>query len=253
MAQGGLTYKFRTADILSKIIIINIVLFVGIFVGAALFQKKPMDLVHWFVLPNSFNRFITQPWSIVTYGFLHAGFWHILFNMLWLFVFGKYVLNLFSEKRFLTLYFLGTICGGLFYMISYNVFPAFYGINGNLIGASASVMAIMAFAATYSPDAPIRILVINLKLWHVALFFVLLDLLSLATMSNPGGMIAHLGGALFGYIYARQLMQGNDLGRWFEALMEGVANLFKPQKKKPFKKFTEIVQHNPLQVVLRVQ
>ena len=121
-------------------------------------------------------------------------------------------------------------------MISYNIFPAFTSINGVLYGASAAVMALMGFSATYSPNAPIRIFTINLKLWHIAVFFVLWDLLSLSALKNAGGIIAHLGGALFGYIYARQLLKGNDIGVWFEKIMDSIANLFKPRKSTPFKK-----------------
>ena len=129
MAQGGLTYKFQDCRYpKSKIIIINIVLFVGIFVGAALFQK-PMDLVHWFVL-------ILQPlhysaWSIVTYGFYMLVLAHP-FQYVVAFCFGKYVLNLFSEKRFLTLYFLWNHFVEGYLHDFLQCISSFYGINGNL-------------------------------------------------------------------------------------------------------------------------
>lgn len=235
MSQGSLVNQFKTADILTKVIVINALIFIVVTIAAALLQISAGVLLQWFVLPEDVGRFIIQPWSLITYGFLHAGFFHILFNMLWLYFFGRHVLNLFSERRFLTLYLLGTISGGVVYMISYNLFPAFSAVNGTLLGASAAVMAIMAFAATYSPNAPVRIFTFNLKLWYIAVFLILWDLIQLPTLNNAGGLLAHLGGVLFGYVYARQLMQGNDIGKWFEKLMDGFVNLFKPKKKRPFK------------------
>ncbi|MCB0458058.1 MAG: rhomboid family intramembrane serine protease [Flavobacteriaceae bacterium] len=236
MTQGSLSYQFKTADIITKLIVINVLIFLVVIIATALFQLEDNFLTQWFVLPESFSHFITQPWSIVTYNFIHTGFWHILFNMLWLYFFGRYVTNLFSERRFLAIYLLGGIAGGVLYMISYNIFPAFVSTVGTLQGASAAVMALMGFSATYSPNAPIRIFTINLKLWHIAMFFILWNLVSLSTLKNAGGILAHLGGAFFGYVYARQLLKGNDIGNWFERLLERIVALFTPKKKKPFKK-----------------
>ncbi len=236
MAGGSLAYQFKTADIITKVIAINVIVFLVVTIFSALLQINPSTLISWFQLPEALGAFITQPWSLVTYSFIHTGFFHILFNMLWLYFFGRYVLNLFSEKRFLTLYLLGAISGGLVYILSYNLFPAFSMFNGNLIGASAAVMALMAFSATYTPNAPVRIFTFNLKLWHIAVFLIMWDLVRLPSLNNAGGLLAHLGGAAFGYVFARQLMKGNDLGAWFERLMDRIAAWFKPRDKKPFKK-----------------
>ncbi len=236
MNRGSLAYQFKTADILTKIIAINGAVFLLVTIVSALFRLDAYNLIKWFQLPEAFGEFITQPWSIITYSFLHVGFWHVLFNMLWLYFFGRFILNLFSERRFLTIYLLGAISGGALFMLSYNLFPAFEKFNGTLIGASAAVSAVMAFSATYSPNAPVRIFTFNLKLWHIAVFLILWDLVRLGTLQNAGGLLAHLGGVIFGYVYARRLMQGQDIGIWFEKLMDSVANLFKPKQKKPFRK-----------------
>jgi rhomboid family protein len=242
MTQGSLSYQFKTADIITKVMVINGVIFLAITIFSALLQVNPEFLIRWFQLPEELGQFILQPWSLITYSFIHTGFFHVLFNMLWLYFFGRHVLNLFSEKRFLTVYLLGAICGGVLYMLSYNVFPAFSHYNGNLIGASAAIMAVMAFIATYMPNAPVRIFTINLKLWHIAMFLIVWDLVRLPALNNAGGLLAHLGGAIFGYMYARQLMKGNDIGLWFEKLMDGFVNLFKPKKKRPFKKVHRTTQ-----------
>jgi hypothetical protein len=131
---------------------------------------------------------------------------------------------------------MGAFFGGLLYVLSYNLFPIFEGSRSYLIGASASVMAIMVFMATYSPNTTVRIFMFNVRLWHIAAFFVLLDLVRLPGSGNAGGLLAHLGGALYGYVYARQLLKGNDIGRGFESVMDWLTDLFKPRRQKPFRK-----------------
>ena len=233
MAANSFINQYKTANIAIKLIVINVVVYLLFNLLPWIVQIDNSVLTRYFVLPTELSRLITQPWSILTYAFLHGGFLHILFNMLFLYVFSKFVLNLFTEKRFLTIYLLGGIFGGLTYIIAYHLLPAFEG-NGILLGASAAVNAIIIFIATYSPNTPIRFFVFNLKLWHIAAFVVLRDLLTLDSSSNAGGLVSHLGGAAFGYIYAMQLAKGNDIGLWFEKLMDTVASWFssKPKTKK---------------------
>ncbi|MEP2937190.1 MAG: rhomboid family intramembrane serine protease [Gilvibacter sp.] len=236
--SNSLAYKYKSASVLIKIIVINIAVFLVFYLGSFILNIPEATAKSWFVLPTDFSTFILQPWSIVTYIFLHSGFWHIFWNMLILYYFGNYVENLFRGKRLLTIFLLGGIAGGLLYMLAYNLFPAFTneGINGKLQGASAAVYAVMVFIATYSPNSEMRIFKWNIKLWHIALFFVLKDLISLPASGNAGGLIAHMGGALFGYLYATQLTKGNDIGAWFDRLMDSVSNMFSTRKKAPFKK-----------------
>ncbi len=233
MAANSFINQYKTSNIAIKLIVINVVVYLIFNLLPWIVQMDNSVLTRYFVLPTELSRLVTQPWSILTYAFLHGGFLHILFNMLFLYVFSKFVLNLFTEKRFLTIYLLGGIFGGLTYIIAYHLFPAFEG-NGILLGASAAVNAIIIFIATYSPNTPIRFFVFNLKLWHIAAFVVLRDLLTLESSSNAGGLISHLGGAAFGYLYAMQLAKGNDIGLWFEKIMDTVASWFssKPKTKK---------------------
>ncbi|GGG27606.1 rhomboid family intramembrane serine protease [Dokdonia pacifica] len=233
MAANSFINQYKTSNIAIKLIVINVVVYLIFNLLPWIVQMDNSVLTRYFVLPTELSRLVTQPWSILTYAFLHGGFLHILFNMLFLYVFSKFVLNLFTEKRFLTIYLLGGIFGGLTYIIAYHLFPAFEG-NGILLGASAAVNAIIIFIATYSPNTPIRFFVFNLKLWHIAAFVVLRDLLTLESSSNAGGLISHLGGAAFGYMYAMQLAKGNDIGLWFEKIMDTVASWFssKPKTKK---------------------
>jgi membrane associated rhomboid family serine protease len=235
MAANSLTYQFKTANSVVKIIAINVGIFLVVRLAAFFLGLTPADVTSWLVLPEETSEFITQPWSILTYSFLHFGFFHILFNMYILYWFGRIVLNLFNAKRFLTIYLLGAICGGLLYMLAYNLFPVFMKTNGYLIGASAAVRAIMIFIAAYSPNTEVMIIKWRIKLWHIGVAVVLLDLIQIPMSGNAGGLIAHLGGALFGYVYAMQLAKGNDIGKWFENLIAWFQGIFTPRKSKPLK------------------
>ncbi|MDC8003484.1 rhomboid family intramembrane serine protease [Aureisphaera galaxeae] len=236
MTGGSLSYQFKTASVVVKLIVINAVVFIGVNIVAFLMQMEPSYLTRWFVLPDSISEVIWQPWSFFSYSFLHSGIFHILFNMIFLYMFGRIILNLFSEKRFLAIYLLGALAGGLLFVLSYNIFPAFASSKGYLLGASGAVTAIMVFIATYTPNTVVRIFMFNLKIWWIAVFFVLKDLIQLPLSDNAGGLLTHLGGAIFGYVYARQMAKGNDIGAWFERFMDWVADLFKTRKQKPFKK-----------------
>lgn len=236
MSAKSLSYYYKTSNILIKLIALNAVIFIITSLVAFMFQRDLISLTKWFVLPGDFGEMILQPWSLITYTFLHGGLFHVLFNMLWLYWFGKIVLNIFSDKKFLTVYFLGGIFGGLLFALSYSFFPVFNGQQSYLIGASGAVTAIMIFIATYSPQTPIRIFTFTIKLWQLALFLFVLDLVRIPTSGNAGGLLSHVGGGLFGYFFAVQLAKGNDMGLWFESFMDWCASLFKPKEKQPFTK-----------------
>lgn len=236
MNTNNLIRQFNQFSIVLKIIVLNTLIFLIVYLGSFFFKLSPANFVSWFVLPTSFLEFIYQPWSFLTYAFLHAGFWHLFWNMYLLYWFGLYVLNLFTPKRFLTIYLLGAISGGFFYVLAFNLFPVFSDVNSSLMGASAAVLAIVIFIATYTPNAMVRIFTFRIKLWQIGLTMVLLDLFQLPSSGNAGGLIAHMGGAAFGYFYASQLKKGNDIGIWFENLMDSILNLFKSKKHKHFRK-----------------
>jgi len=203
MAANSLSYQFKTATIAVKLIVINVAVFILFNLIPTLFGAN-FSFIGWFTLPDNFPRFLTQPWSIITYAFLHGGIFHILFNMYFLYIFSRFILNLFTEKRFLTLYLLGGMAGGVLYMLSYSIFPELIAKSGGfLLGASAAVMALIVFIATYSPQTGIRFFIFDFKLWQIAAFYVIFDLIrvSLGT-ATTGGLISHLGGAAFGSVYA---------------------------------------------------
>lgn len=232
-----LKYKYQASSIVTKLIVINVAIFLVVSLSAFFIDVPQSVLTKWFVLPSNLGKLFLQPWALLSYSFLHAGWSHILWNMLFLYWFGPMVLNLFPGRRFLTLYFLGALSGGALFVLAYNVFPVFTkGLSAQyLIGASAAVRAVMIFIATYTPHSEIRVFFFKIKLWHIAVFVVALDVIQIP-VSNSGGNIAHLGGAIFGYLYATQLQNGRDIGAWWERIIDFVIGLFQRKPKTPFKK-----------------
>ncbi|XMO85302.1 rhomboid family intramembrane serine protease [Algibacter sp. AS12] len=225
--------KLSNLNVLEKIIAINVVVFL-----LALILRT--DLI-WFELPSSFSSFIMKPWSIISYAFLHYDVWHILFNMLWLYFLGRMFLNLFSAKMAINIYFLGAISGGLLFMFCYSLFPGVFGGSSRLLGASAAVRALLIFLCAYMPNQEMRFFTFSLKLWYVGAAIVALDVIGVFSgikdpvYGNAGGNLAHLGGALLGYFYAKQLLSGKDIGKGFERMADSVVSMFKPSKKGPLK------------------
>jgi membrane associated rhomboid family serine protease len=224
--------KLQNLNVFEKIIGINLIIFfVGLIIKVVF--NIPSSL-SWLELPSDFMAFILKPWSLITYGFTHYDFWHILFNMLWLYFIGRMFMNLFSVKMGLNVYFLGIISGGLLFLLGYNVLPEVFGGSMRLVGASAGVRALLIFICAYMPNMEVRFFTFNLKLWYLGVAIVVIDTLGLFGL-NSGGNLAHLGGALLGYFYAIQLKKGTDIGKGLEKGMDWFISLFKKSNKSPLK------------------
>lgn len=248
-----LKMEYRTGGITQKLIFWNIGLFVfpliifsilklsGVHVYAFDWTERGED---WFSLSSNPADLLWKPWSLILYAFLHQDFFHIFFNMIMLYFSGRLFTTFFTQKQLFGVYILSAIFAGLLFIIGYNFLPFLSSGSAKMVGASAAVMAILVATAVYAPYMQVRLLLIGtVKLWHVAAAFIALDLI-LASASNTGGHLAHLAGALFGFIYIKLLHKnGTDLSRAVSAVTESVENLFKPKKKTPFKK----VHRNPVQ------
>lgn len=226
-----------------RLIVINVAIFLLMYVGDGLLRlfNGPNGFIegfamHWLSMPASVISFLKHPWAIITYQFLHNGPspFHILFNMLWLFFMGRLFTEYIGSKKMLAVYFSGGIAGALFFLIAYNVFPYFENTVSIafVVGASASVLAISMACATLLPDYPVALFVPTLvvKLKYIALFQLAIDLLSISG-SNAGGSIAHLGGALFGFVFIKQLQKGNDITKWVVVVIDFFEKLFSPTSK----------------------
>jgi membrane associated rhomboid family serine protease len=226
--------KFHNGNIVIQLIYLNVFVFLitALFaVIGKLFNFGVIDnlISSLLALPASLNEFVSHPWTIVTYMFVHAGLWHILFNMLCLYWFGEIFLQFFSSKHLRGLYLLGGIIGGVFFITGYNTLPYFAPMvaNSNVVGASASVLAIVFAAAYREPNYRIPLFLLgNVRLKYLALATVVIDLLFI-TSSNAGGHIAHLGGALTGLAFAASLKRGTDLTVWINKIIDFIAGIFR--------------------------
>lgn len=230
--------QYKSGSMLMKLIYINsaVFLFIKIVqIFGFLFQIPELSdtVISFLAAPASIEELIRKPWTVFTYMFLHEGFFHLLFNMLWLYWFARIFTQYFDERKLLSLYIMGGLAGSFIYIVSFNLFPAFSDVIAISIalGASASVMAIVIAVATYVPDYSIGLFLLGrIKLKYLAIGILLLT--SVFDFSvNTGGKIAHLGGAILGFIYASRLKQGTDIGIWVNRILATITGWFRPKKK----------------------
>jgi len=239
--------KLSRLHILEKIIVANTMVFVaGIFLNLIGF-----NLLEWFSLPYVLSDFFGRPWSIVSYGFLHRSISHLFFNMLVLYFIAQTFSNLFSARLSLKIYLLGVIYGGLAFIIVAFLLPNALQINGPLVGASAGVRACIIFLCVYLPNKSISFFTLRFSLKYLGISMVVLDLPGLLSV-NSGGTVAHIGGYLSGYFYAKQFHNGKDFGGFLDGILiyfksnTGLKTVYKKkktstmagQKKKEFDSFT---------------
>lgn len=188
---------------------------------------------NWLALSSDITQWIYKPWTLLTYFFFHAGFFHLLFNMMVLNFAGRLFLTFFNQQQLLGLYLLSGIFAGLAFVILYPVLSA--GNTSSIVGASGAIMAVLVATATYSPFMNLRLLLIgNVKLWQLTFVILLLDLIQIFT-ENTGGHIAHLSGAFFGFIYIKLLQNGTDLSK-IVSVITGLFAARNQKKSTPFKK-----------------
>jgi membrane associated rhomboid family serine protease len=230
--------NIRSGSSLTKLIYINIAVFLLISIGSIVGyllnnQNLSLNILNLFSVPSSIRALLLRPWTIITYMFTHKDILHILFNMLWLYWFGIIFLEYLDQKKLVAVYLLGGISGAVVYIISFNVFPVFDQVVAEsvAIGASASVMAVVVAIAAYVPDYSVNLFLLGrIKIKYVALaIFIFTSVMDFSV--NSGGKLAHIGGALFGYLYTVNLRRGHDLGKGLNKIIGFFATLFKPRKK----------------------
>lgn len=205
--------RFKYGNYVTKLLYINIAVYIFISLSKViifLFHFDNQGLyypLNYLMLPADTNILKTMPWTILTYMFTHEQLLHIVFNMLWFYWFGNIFIDYLNSKKLLYTYLIGGFIGALFYVVAFNIFPAFHDVlhNSRALGASAAVIAVVVTISFYIPDYRLSILFIGqVKLKHIALFTIILDFLSIAG-ENSGGHIAHLGGAFYGILYGINL------------------------------------------------
>jgi membrane associated rhomboid family serine protease len=225
---------------LIQIILINVAVFVSlgvllVFSRILGFEEVFTFIEKQFIIPASFDEFITRPWTIITYAFMHSfgSFFHILFNMLVLYWFGKIFVEYLGSDRLVSTYVLGALSGAVLYLLAYNFIPLYadsLSSHPGMVGASGAVMAIVIASATQLPNYTFHLIFLGpVRIKYIAAFYVFASLIG-SVGSNAGGNLAHLGGALMGFVYIKSLHGGNDIGLWITQFLEGVQKLFNRKK-----------------------
>ena len=252
-----LKFRFNTGNIVQKLIYINVAIYVASIIFN-LFKSSPLAVSfinQWFALDDNYDVLIFKPWTLISYGFLHGGFYHILFNLIALHFIGNLFIQYFTQRQLLNFYLLGTFFGGLFYLISQNYFPLFQGRNTYLIGASAGVSAIFSGIATYIPNFSLNIRFIGfVKLKYLAFIWIGLDVLGLAG-GNAGGAFSHLGGALFGFFYVNQansknIAVFNNLFAIFRKKQKPLKTVYKSKTRKRTRIKNEDINQQKVDIIL---
>lgn len=246
---------FRSRQPLPVIILINIAVWISILLVSNLaflfsspesvsdgtYKVQLLGMVQkYLAVPSSIGSLISRPWTLITYMFLQTDFFHLLFNMLWLYWFGKIFVQYLSQRQLLGTYIFGGIAGAMFYLVAFNVFPVFEIARNSSIamGASASVLAIVIAISFYVPEYTINLLFLGqVKIRYIAIFSIILDILMISS-SNAGGHIAHLGGALWGFFWIK-MIPGFDPTKIFQPFFNTGKSNFSFKRKKKFK-----VYHN---------
>ncbi len=224
--------EFQSGNMLTRIIIVNIAFWAAMILAKVFLGEAYNSFSHYLMLSSGWENFLFRPWTWFTHMFLHEGLWHILFNMLILYWFGKIVGDFIGDYRVLPLYLIGGLAGAVFYFLGVNL------VSPNevhyALGASAAATCFITAAATLSPNYEMRLLLLgNIKIKYIALFVLLFDFAGIASNYNTGGHFGHLGGYLMGIIYVLALRNGEDLATPFNSLFNKTKTVVSDRKRTP--------------------
>jgi membrane associated rhomboid family serine protease len=228
---------YSQSNVINRLIVINAIVFIIVnIISLASFLSNNafyFPLEYYLGVPADLANLLFRPYTLITYMFTHKSLFHIFFNMLLLYWGGLIFREFLGARRLLATYVLGALIGAFFYILNYNLFPVFQSslATSYAIGASAGVLAVFIAIATYLPNYTIVLLLFgSVKLKWVALVMVIIDFINIQN-GNAGGHLAHLGGAIYGFVFAKQLKSGRDLGDWFSRLLDKIATIGKRKSK----------------------
>lgn len=227
---------FKQRSLLARLILINLAVFVLANLINLFFWLGASDgtsiMVRWFAVPSNINVLILKPWTLLTYMFLQESFFHLFFNMVILYFSGRIFTEYLNSSKLLSAYIWGGLFGAFLFVSTYNIFPVFQGAvyySVPLLGSSAAVIAILIAIATYVPNYNVQLILVGrVKLKHLAIFFIVIDVLSIQR-GNAGGHISHLGGALWGFTYIWLLKNGYTMN-WSRFKLPKFSFRSKPRK-----------------------
>ncbi|GEP50495.1 rhomboid family intramembrane serine protease [Flavobacterium noncentrifugens] len=243
-----LKLQYKMGGFEQKVIYWNVAAFVISIVFFYQFKLGFFAFPDWISLSSNVSDLLWKPWTLLTYSFFHAGFFHLFFNMIVLNFSGRLFLTFFTQKQFLGLYLMAGIFAGLAFIGGYLIL----GQTAAIVGASGAIMAILVATATYSPYMNLRLLLVgNVKLWQLTAVIVILDLLQIF-VENTGGHIAHLAGAFFGFFYIKLLQNGTDLTKGVTSIINFFANIFSGRKASPLKTVHRNYDRKPVKTVSKI-
>ena len=220
--------KLSRLNVFEKIIVANVIVFFLSFIANTLIQNGAT--LKWLSLSKDISDLLSKPWTVLSYGFTHDSFIHLFFNMIVLYFFGRSFSNLFKQELSLKVYILGILFGGFAFVLVYNLFPS--GILktvGPLVGASAGVRAVIIFLCAYLPNKEVRFFTFQFPLKYIGIALVVFDIPGLFSQ-NSGGSVAHLGGCVLGYFYAKQFQKGTDIGQFIDRIIAYFSRVAVPLK-----------------------
>lgn len=224
--------SFSHGNMVTKLLIIN----VGVFVVTSLVKAFTIQsgfypsFLSYLAIGGEFPSFIFKPWTFVTHMFVHGGFWHLLWNLIGLMIFGRIVGDLIGDKKVLPIYLMGGIAGAIMFILAFQFAP---NVNGTIaIGASAAVLSIAVVAAMVAPDYNIPLILLgNVRLKYIVLAFIFFDIIGSQGTANAGGHFGHFGGIILGFVYIYLLRQGTDLAKLFSFNNLGNSNPYPSYSK----------------------
>jgi membrane associated rhomboid family serine protease len=226
---------YKNSDAPQKLIFINVLLFLVCALCFS-FVSNQFQYPNWLALSSNYKDVLWFPWTLFTYGFLHSEPIHLLFNLIFLYYISTLFYTFFTTRQFLTVYFLGNFFAGLIFV----TYGYLFNYSNLIVGASASIMAIFIAVATFAPNYSLRLPLIGyLKIWHIAVFYVLIDVAQLLT-ENTGGHIAHLSGSVVGFVFAVLMKKGIDISAIFIFNKKKNSTFKKVYKNKPVKKYQSV-------------
>ncbi len=239
--------KFFSGNMVRRLIAINIAVFIiinfinlGFYIAFQFSAPAPgsvyagsshynayMEVVKFLSLSSDWLFVLTHPWVLITSMFLHQSFFHILWNMLLMYWFGRIVGDFIGNQKIWPIYLQAGLGGAVGYFIFANLIPSFYGVDGIAYGASGAVMGIIVASGVIAPEYIMRLLFLgDVKLKYIVVALVLLDMFAIAGGVNTGGHFAHLGGAFIGYLFIVQLKEGNDWSIWVNKATNAIEGFF---------------------------
>jgi membrane associated rhomboid family serine protease len=201
---GGFGFSFFPPVIKNLLIINGVVFFIQIVgqqvgIGSG-YTFSDVIMKYFSLIPlEGIGSANFYPWQLITYQFMHGGFGHIFFNMFSLWMFGMEIENMWGSKKFFYYYIICGVSAGIFHLI---LSPILTGLSVPTIGASGAIYGVLIAFGIIFPNRYIFLyFLIPIKAKYLIAFMILLEIFAINSVDSTVAHLAHLGGALAGFIF----------------------------------------------------